>query len=98
LPLPLFVGWRVWPVNQDLAAGQVAVVQGPIAGVFVNSRTGQTCVRIGSTPMQCYGALWDRGWREGVHYLIGVHRSGASIRAYYLPRSCLFVTAEPWIT
>jgi hypothetical protein len=39
---------------------------------YPNSRTGQSRVGIGSTPMQCYGALWERGWREGVHYLIGV--------------------------
>jgi hypothetical protein len=34
LRLPLFVGWRVWTVGQDLAAGQAAAVEVPIASLF----------------------------------------------------------------
>jgi hypothetical protein len=86
---------RVLAVRADLGAGRVSELTGPIAGMFVNTATGQSRVRIGETAMECFGPLWDRRWREGVHYLIEAHRMGTTLRAYYLPGSRLFVAAEP---
>ncbi len=94
LPLQLYVGMRARAVLADLAGGAVGEVTGPIAGMFLNFRTGQARVRIGNTAMQCYGPQSDRGWQEGRRYLRDQDGGGA-LRAYYLPRSRLFVAAEP---
>ena len=93
-PMWLFVGVRVRAVRADLAASRIGRVEGRLDGMFVNSQSGQSRVRIATTTMLCYGSPWDRGWREGLDYVLHEHRSGAALRAYYLPRSRLFVAAE----
>jgi hypothetical protein len=45
--------------------------------------------------LQYYGAPWDRGWRKDLRYLKWLRQTGVPVRAYYLPRSCLLVAAEP---
>jgi hypothetical protein len=67
LPLPLLVGWRVWTVGQDLAAGKAAVLEVPIASLLHRIavdpiRTRDWPVRL-LTTLRCYGVRWDRGWR-----------------------------------
>jgi hypothetical protein len=94
-PLPIFVLIRASAVNADLKTGKVAEARGPIERMFINFRTGQGAVRIGGVHMECYGPLWQQAWRDGLHYLIQADRDGATLRAYYLPASRLFVAAEP---
>lgn len=95
VPLLAFVFARARSVAGDLRDGRVAVAEGTIAGMFINIRTGQARVRIGQTPMQCWGPGSDRAWRELQHYLGDCWERGTEVRVYYLLDSRLVVSAEP---
>jgi hypothetical protein len=95
MALLIFVGVRVRTVEADLSGGRVLKAEGPIVDWFALSRIGQARACIGSVALQSYAAPRDRGWRKDLRYLKGVCRTGVPVRAYYLPRSCLLVAAEP---
>jgi hypothetical protein len=95
MALLITVGVRVRTVEADLTAGRVLKAEGSISDWFALSRIGQARACIGSVALQYYGAPWDWGWRKDLRYLKGLRRTRAPIRAYYLPRSCLLVAAEP---
>jgi hypothetical protein len=96
LVAPLAIVWvRVRTVRADVMVGRVFMAEGPIVNLFASRLIGQARAGIGSVDLQYYGAPWDRAWRDGLHYLVGVHRFRTYTRAYYLPRSRLLVAVEP---
>ena len=97
MALLIIVDVRVRNVQADLTAGRVIKAEGPIVDLFALRPIGQARASIGLVVLQYYGAPWDRGWRKDLRYLKWLRRTGMPVRAYYLPRSCLLVAAEPTI-
>ena len=95
MALLIIVDVRVRNVQADLTAGRVIKAEGPIVDLFALRPIGQARASIGLVVLQYYGAPWDRGWRRDLRYLKGLRRTGVPVCAYYLPRSCLLVAAEP---
>ena len=95
MALLIIVDVRVRNVQADLTAGRVIKAEGPIVDLFALRPIGQARASIGPVVLQSYGAPWDRGWRKDLCYLKWLRRTRVPVCAYYLPRSCLLVAAEP---
>jgi hypothetical protein len=94
-PLFAIIGTRARGVIADAERGEVGIVEGPIAGMYVNTTTGTARVRIGETRMDCLGTRSDRTWQATRHFIYEAERDRIAVRAFYLPRARVIVAAEP---
>ncbi len=89
------IGSRATGIIADAERGEIAAVEGRIAGLFVNARTGTARVRSDQTRMDCLGSRSDRGWQETRRLVYEAEKHRRAIRAFYLPRAKLLVAVEP---
>jgi hypothetical protein len=94
-PVLLWLRARGAAVSADLDAGAVAVVAGPVAGIFSGPYSRQGYARIGAVRMKSFGARADDAWSRPLAFLSSWRATRRPARAYYLPRSALLVAAEP---